>query len=101
LRTLRGKKLTSRTAAETRAMREYREAHPVCEACGMENTRDAHHIVTEKTGGPAEEWNLLGLCAWCHQEIHSRGWLSFGKRYPHLEGKIVAARIRMGRKTEK
>lgn len=41
-------------------MREYREAHPVCEACGSENTRDAHHIVTEKTGGPAEEWNLLG-----------------------------------------
>lgn len=98
---LRGKKRTSRTAAETRAMREYREAHPVCEACKMERSQHTHHINTEKSGGPAEDWNFLALCVYCHTEVHARGWLSFSKRYPQVEGKIVAARLRMGRSVTK
>ena len=66
----------------------------------MEPTRDAHHIVSEKTGGPTEEWNLLGLCVFCHVPgFHTLGWLRFCDRWPHLAGKITAARIRMGRRT--
>lgn len=93
----KGKK---RPAAETKLMKAYREAHPVCEACRLEATHDAHHIVSEKSGGPTEEWNLLALCFFCHTPgVHVLGWKRFGERHPHVMGKIVAARIRMGRKT--
>lgn len=89
-----------RPAAETRLMKEYREANPVCEACGLEPTSVAHHIVTEKSGGPTEIWNLLALCYYCHiPGFHTLGWKRFCERYPKLAGKVVAARIAMGRKT--
>lgn len=89
-----------RPAAETRVMKAYRAAHPICEACQREPTSDAHHIVSEKTGGPTEEWNLLALCYYCHVPgFHTMGWKRFIERWPHLTGKVVAARIRMGRKT--
>ena len=85
--------------SETKAKREYREAHPVCEACGLSKSDETHHIVTVKTGGATEDWNLLALCAICHYSYHNRGWLTFCDIFPHLAGKITAARIRMGRKT--
>lgn len=89
-----------RPAAETRIMRDYRDAHPVCEACRREATSDAHHIVSEKTGGPTEPWNLLALCYFDHVPgFHTLGWKRFCDHYPHLAGKITAARLRMGRKT--
>ncbi len=89
-----------RPAAESRIMKAVRKAHPVCEACQREPTRDAHHIVSEKSGGPTEEWNLLALCYFCHVPgFHTLGWVRFCDRYPHLAGKVVAARIKMGRKT--
>jgi len=87
-----------RPVAETRAMRAYREAHPMCEACKREPTRDTHHIVSEKTGGPSEDWNFLGLCLFCHVPgFHTLGWLRFSDHYPHLAPKIAGARLRMGR----
>ena len=93
-------KRKKRPAAESRLMRSYREFHPICEACGREETRDAHHIVSEKSGGPTEEWNLLALCFYDHVPcFHTLGWLRFCDRFPHLAGKVTAARIRMGRKT--
>lgn len=88
------------TSAETKAKREYRESHPVCEACMFEKSSQTHHIVSKKSSGPAEDWNFLALCIFCHTEIHSKGWLKFTDRYPWLAGKIVAARIRCGRKTD-
>jgi hypothetical protein len=87
------------TYSETKAKKSYREAHPICEACRNQRTEEAAHIVTKKTGGPAEDWNLLGLCYSCHEgTFHQKGWKSFCDIFPHLAGKIVAARIRMGRK---
>jgi hypothetical protein len=95
---LRGKK--RRPAAKTRAMKEYREGHLVCEACRRSQATDTHHIVTEKTGGPAEDWNLLALCHMCHIGIfHTGGWVKFCDLFPHLAGKVAAARLKMGRKT--
>lgn len=93
-------KSTHRPAAETRVMKAYREAHPICEACKMEQTTDAHHIVSEKTGGPTEDWNLLALCYYCHVPgVHTLGRVRFEARYPHLAPKMTAALIRCGRKT--
>jgi 5-methylcytosine-specific restriction endonuclease McrA len=94
------KRRKSRPIAETRAMKAYREPHLVCEACRMTAPTETHHIVTEKTGGPAEDWNLLALCYGCHQHgFHAQGWATFCAAWPHLAGKITAARIAMGRKT--
>ncbi len=96
-----GKRTKKRPASETKAMREYLGAHKACEACGMEAARDTHHIVSEKTGGPAEDWNFLALCYFCHVPgFHTMGWKRFCDRYPHLAQKIVTARIKMGRKTD-
>lgn len=90
-----------RPAAENKIMKAYRAAHPVCEACGMEASSETHHIVSEKTGGPTEEWNLLALCHFDHVPgFHTLGWKRFCNRWPHLAPKIVTARIRMGRKTK-
>ena len=89
---------THRPAAESRVMRAVREASPICRACGREPTRDAHHIVSEKSGGPTEPWNLLALCYFCHDFYHTAGWLRFCDRFEHLAGTVAAARLRMGRK---
>ena len=96
---LRGQRQSS--YAETKAKREYRDAHPTCEACGLQRTEEAAHIVSKGSGGPAEDWNLLGLCFSCHEGCyHQKGWLTFCGIYPHLAGKVTAARIRMGRKVK-
>jgi 5-methylcytosine-specific restriction endonuclease McrA len=81
-------------------MRAYRVACPVCEACGEERATETHHIVSEKTGGPVKEWNLLALCFRCHVPgFHTLGWRGACERWPHLAGKVIAARERMGRRT--
>jgi hypothetical protein len=99
MKQLRGQKPSS--YSETKAKREYREAHSTCEACGIRRTEEAAHIVSKGSGGPAEDWNLLGLCWTCHEgTFHRLGWLSFCHIYPHLAGKITAARIRCGRKVK-
>jgi hypothetical protein len=91
----------SRPAAEQRIMDEYRDAHEKCEACGLEPPVCVHHIVTEITGGPTEDWNFLALCFFCHTPgIHQLGNRRFIERYPHVGPKIVAARLRMGRPTK-
>jgi len=96
---LRGQKTSS--YSETKAKKAYRESHPVCEACRQEPSTEAAHIVSKGSGGPAEDWNLLALCYGCHEgTYHQKGWKSFCDIYPHLAGKIVSARIRMGRKVK-
>lgn len=95
---LRGQKPS--TYSETKAKKEYRQAHPICEACRIQPTLEAAHIVSKGAGGPAEDWNLLGLCYGCHEgTFHRIGWKSFCAVFPHLAGKITAARIRCGKKT--
>ena len=89
-----------RPAAETRAMREYRAKHFACEACRMIQPSQTHHIVSETTGGPSEDWNFLALCYGCHiHGFHGQGWQTFCAAWPHLAGKITVARIKMGRRT--
>jgi 5-methylcytosine-specific restriction endonuclease McrA len=80
-------------------MREYKGLHPGCEACREWTSDDAHHIVSEGSGGPTEVWNLLALCRVCHTIFHDVGWKKAIDRFPHLAGKVTAARIIMGRKT--
>ena len=91
------KKTHKRTSVERKIMKEYRDLFDNCEACGIEIPTDAHHIVTEGSGGETVGWNLLALCRICHTMIHMMGWKKACNRFPHLAGKIVGARVRMGR----
>ncbi|MFA5379009.1 MAG: HNH endonuclease signature motif containing protein [Dehalococcoidia bacterium] len=91
----------SRPVKERKIMQAYREEHPVCEACQQAPSTCTHHIVTEKSGGPTEDWNFLALCFFCHTPgVHQLGNRRFIERYPHIGPKIVAARLRMGRNTK-
>jgi hypothetical protein len=91
-------KRKNRPSGEKKKMHEYRLAHPICEACQIAASECTHHIVTEKSGGPTEDWNFLALCFFCHTPgIHQLGNARFIERYPHVGPKIVAARLRMGR----
>lgn len=93
------KKTHVTTYAEKKIKQAYRAAHQVCEACGVEKSDQAHHIVTEGSGGVTEDWNLLALCVFCHVPIfHGKGYKYAIDKFPHLAQKIVTARIKMGRK---
>ena len=92
-----GKAKRDRPYAEKKAMAAYRLEHPVCEACGREQSQHTHHIITKRAGGPGEAWNFLALCAVCHSTIHDAGWKSSCDRFPRIAGKIVSARVMDGR----
>jgi hypothetical protein len=92
------KKTHKRTSDERKTMSCYKAQFPKCEACGIEQTSDAHHIVTEGSGGDTEDWNLFALCRICHTTLHMMGWKKACERYPHLAPKIITARVKMGRR---
>ena len=79
-------------------MQAYRDQFPTCQACGIDASAHTHHINTEKSGGPTEDWNFLALCAICHDLIHRIGNRRFIERYPSTGDKIALAKLQMGRK---
>jgi hypothetical protein len=77
----------------SKAAKEYLKAHPVCEACGMPSNA-THHIARRALTDTDKPENFLALCYPCHiVEYHGQGWRIFIDRYPHLEGKIITARM--------
>jgi hypothetical protein len=88
----------ARPRAEQRIMDAYRDRHESCEACKVDPPSVSHHINTEKSGGPTEDWNFLALCAVCHDLIHRIGNRRFIERYPSTCDKIALAKLQMGRK---
>jgi len=76
----------------------YINTHPSCEACGIIESKEYHHIITRATGGPSEDWNALALCTICHNVWHMNGRKTFCQRYPKLEPKVRDACKRLGRK---
>ena len=38
--------------------------------CNMRNGLHVHHVQFRSEGGVDESWNLLTLCALCHEAIH-------------------------------
>ena len=89
----------SRSSADKKIMKAYREEHPICEACRSVASTEVHHIVTEGSGGPTNESNFLALCTNCHiYKFHQKGWWKFCIDHEHLAGKVVAIRIAMGRR---
>ena len=80
------------------AFQFHMNAHPFCEACGIVESRDAHHIITRQSGGAEESYNCLALCVVCHSVFHKIGRKAFAFRYQHLSAKIQEACQRQGRK---
>ena len=49
---------------------------PYCQLCGSTNWLEIHHIVYRSEGGSNDERNLIRLCKYHHQMVHSnkRRW---------------------------
>ena len=41
-----------------------------CRNCEYRNNLHVHHCIYRSQGGPDESWNLLTLCAQCHDAVH-------------------------------
>jgi 5-methylcytosine-specific restriction endonuclease McrA len=41
-----------------------------CWACRKRKAAHRHHIIQLQHGGPNKRRNLVGLCIWCHVEVH-------------------------------
>ena len=51
-----------------------------CVICD-ESPNDVHHVTTRGAGGHDTLQNLMPLCRYHHQKVHSIGLISFAKRY--------------------
>lgn len=78
---------------------DYLSRHPVCEACGkgleVGGKREGQlaHIVGVDEGGSDADGNRLRLCTECHIFTqHANGWEALIGKYPHVAGKIKAAK---------
>jgi hypothetical protein len=77
----------------TPAMKAYRAAHPVCEACGEEESDSTHHIPRRNLPDTDKPDDFLSLGINCHVPIyHNKGWRYFIKKFPHLAEKVLASR---------
>ena len=80
---------------------EYRRMQTWCEACVLKKSEHFAHIggggVALK--GPSVPENGLMLCTRCHLYTqHQHGWNRLCTEYPHVRGKVDAARKRLGLK---
>lgn len=56
-----------------------------CTACGeVYLDRCYHHIITQKTGGPDTDWNLLSVCLKHHNDVHDWGMRIFSIKFPKV-----------------
>jgi len=80
---------------------DYKRRNPYCEAEGSYLGIGGHmaHIVSRGASGSFDPWNLLHLGEKPHlMTQHAKGWVEFLRLYPHLMGKVNAARERSGKK---
>lgn len=55
---------------ELRALVRNRDGNR-CRNCGHRSRLHVHHIIYRAQQGPHEPWNLITLCAHCHETVHS------------------------------
>ena len=62
-------------------MAKYQTDKP-CLNCGKKtfNGNCFHHIKTRGSGGTDDEWNLMPLCFFCHENVHKIGLKSFANK---------------------
>ena len=60
---------------------------------------ERHHIVTKGARGADEDYNIMHLCRYHHDEFHRHGWLTFSKAHKDLEEQILTAREKQGKRT--
>jgi hypothetical protein len=49
-----------------------RRCDGVCEACGVEEATQVHHVAYPENFGEEPLWDLRGVCRSCHRLIHGR-----------------------------
>ncbi len=101
-RTFRGRLKVDGLEETYASLEEYKDRVPFCEATLKHLApKEGHlaHIVSKGAGADTDEtWNYLHLSAEVHIGLqHTQGWVEMLKTYPHLVGKVNAARVRLGR----
>lgn len=96
-RTWRGKLKLDGLESTYQSLQDYRERVPFCEASLKHlGPTEGHlaHIVSRGASGESDEtWNYLHLSAEVHIGLqHTKGWVEMLSTYPHLMGKVNAAR---------
>jgi len=65
-----------------------KDGHPpvngLCLLC-RSNRIDRCHIKSKGSGGPDDNWNIMFLCRFHHQEQHRIGIITFYKKYPNIQ----------------
>lgn len=71
-------------------MKNYESKEP-CLVCNLNQSKMVtyHHIKTRKSGGTDDSHNLMPLCLWHHNEVHSIGLVSFSKKYPNVNNFLL------------
>lgn len=72
-------------------MNNYKSNEP-CLACGLvaENMVTYHHIITRKSGGTDDKYNLMSLCLRHHNEIHQKGTSYMAEKYPVIRNFLIS-----------
>lgn len=55
-----------------------------CEACGLNKTSEAHHIITKAKLGPDLPFNVMSLCHDDHMFWHDQPLSKFFAKFPHI-----------------
>jgi len=71
-----------------------------CAHCSMVSNAfgmmQVHHIVPVSKGGDDSRTNLITLCKWCHNRVHTKGWEEYveplRKKAEKVEGRNKASR---------
>jgi len=70
--------------------KNYQCVNEPCLACGdWSAQRCYHHIVTRKSGGVDEPWNLMPLDLHHHNEVHQLGLSRFARKYINVEKWLI------------
>ena len=82
---------------EVMTRKQYKDANPICEGCGINPGEELAHIQAVGMGGKEESEknyasNWLHLCNDCHREIwHRHGVKEFLRIFKHLTYKVTTA----------
>lgn len=73
-----------KSAIERRLKSDETIMTPKCLVCFSLNP-DRAHIKTKGSGGSFDDWNIMLLCRFCHQEQHKIGIITFIEKYDSVK----------------
>lgn len=79
-----------------RQIKQYRDTHNYCEACGSSEGCEVAYIRSVKVGGSSEHRNLLLLCFECRYAVmHTGGFSALIEKHPRIREKVLYVRPKL------